>query len=183
MKDEKLIDAISKGDESAIKYIIEKYSKLLWSVVLPILETVSSEEDAEECIADVFIYLWEQPSRFDSSKGSLKSWLCMVARSKAIDRYRRAIKNDCVSLDEETLLMEMCEEDKAFSRLAEREMLSDFTEAFCKLNELQKEILRRRYCYDQKPQKIAAAMNMPVKQVKNQLYGTKKKLRDAMERR
>ena len=72
MKDEKLIDAISKGDESAIKYIIEKYSKLLWSVVLPILETVSSEEDAEECIADVFIYLWEQPSRFDSSKGSLK---------------------------------------------------------------------------------------------------------------
>ena len=72
MKSEKIIGAIRRGDETTINYVIEKYSQLLWSVVLPILGTASSKADAEERTADVFIYLWEQPSRFDSSKGSLK---------------------------------------------------------------------------------------------------------------
>lgn len=43
-----------------------------------------------------------------------------------------------------------------------------------------REILIRRYYYDQKPKEIALAMDMSVKQVDNRLYQTKLKLRESL---
>ena len=43
-----------------------------------------------------------------------------------------------------------------------------------------REILLRRYYYEQKPKEIALALDIPVKKVENRLYRTKRKLRDLM---
>ena len=48
------------------------------------------------------------------------------------------------------------------------------------LGEPEREILIRRYYYDQKPKEIALALDMNVKQVDNRLYQTKLKLREAL---
>ena len=86
MHDEAIVAAIKSGDETAIHEVILKYSKLLWSIVNSILCHVASDQDVEECVADVFVHLWQNPDKFDPHRGRLKSWLSMVARSRAIDR-------------------------------------------------------------------------------------------------
>ena len=48
------------------------------------------------------------------------------------------------------------------------------------LGEPDREILIRRYYYNQKPREIALALDMRVKQVDNRLYQTKRKLREAL---
>ena len=48
------------------------------------------------------------------------------------------------------------------------------------LGEPDREILIRRYYYEQKPKEIALAMDMSAKQVDNRLYQTKLKLREAL---
>ena len=48
------------------------------------------------------------------------------------------------------------------------------------LGEPDREILVRRYYYEQKPKEIALALNLNVKQVDNRLYQTKQKLREAL---
>ena len=48
------------------------------------------------------------------------------------------------------------------------------------LGEPDREILIRRYYYEQKPREIALALDMSVKQVDNRLYQTKLKLREAL---
>ena len=48
MKDEILIRGIINGEESAIDQAMKKYSKLLWSIVGPVLNRVASVEDVEE---------------------------------------------------------------------------------------------------------------------------------------
>jgi len=48
------------------------------------------------------------------------------------------------------------------------------------LGEPDREILVRRYYYEQKPKEIALALNLSVKQVNNRLYQTKQKLREAL---
>jgi RNA polymerase sigma-70 factor (ECF subfamily) len=43
---------------------------------------------AEEAAHDVFLRLWLRPERFDASRGDLGSYLCMMARSRAVDLWR-----------------------------------------------------------------------------------------------
>jgi RNA polymerase sigma-70 factor (ECF subfamily) len=43
---------------------------------------------AEDVMQDVFTQLWQRPDAFDPKRGSLASYVCMVARARAIDRWR-----------------------------------------------------------------------------------------------
>lgn len=92
MGDKKIILDIQNRNEKTFEYVINKYSKLLWNVVASVLINASSVCDIEECVADVFIYLWEHPEKYDQEKGKFSSWFSMVARSRAIDRFRKIMK-------------------------------------------------------------------------------------------
>ena len=59
MKEEAILSGIKSRDEKAIAYVIRKYSRLLWPVAAAVLKNVGSEQDVEECVADVFIHLWK----------------------------------------------------------------------------------------------------------------------------
>lgn len=58
MNDKKVISAIIRQDEQIFAFVIEKYSRLLWKIAASILINAASVQDVEECVADVFIYLW-----------------------------------------------------------------------------------------------------------------------------
>jgi RNA polymerase sigma-70 factor (ECF subfamily) len=43
---------------------------------------------AEDVVQDVFTALWRDPSKFDPRRGSLRGYLAIMARSRAVDRVR-----------------------------------------------------------------------------------------------
>lgn len=174
--EEKLLCAISAGDEAAINTAINRYSRLLWSVVQPILQPLASAEEVEECVADVFIQLWQQPQQFDPARGSLKSYLCLLARSKAIDRYRSLSRRAVLPLEAVTL----CSELGLEAQLLQAEAQEQLNNALQQLTEAEQEILLRRYYYGQKPRQIALALQLPNKQVENHLYRSKQKLQSIL---
>lgn len=178
MCEEKIIAEITQRNEHAICYIIEKYSKLLWTVADAILKNVGTGQDVEECVADVFIAFWERPEQFDPSKGRLKSWLCIIARSKALDRYRELSRQSTVSIDDVMLIGRMGVQEYVIREETRKEL----TDALNALSALERDILIRRYYYEQKPRDIAVALDIPVKQIDNYLYRSKKKLRKAVSK-
>lgn len=173
MQEKNIIDAIKAGDEQAMQKIICRYSRLLWSIVGAVLSQVGTTEDMEECVADIFIDLWEHPQKYDESRGSLKAWLSVIARNKAIDRYRQKTKIQTIPL-EETVLAQMGVEP-------EMENKEGLQEALAELTEEEREILLRRYVYQQKPKEMAVALGLSVKQIENRLYRIKAKMRKQME--
>ena len=175
MKDAELIALVRSRDEGAIAWIIDRYSRLLWRVTAPVLASVGSERDMEEVVADAFIALWEHPEKFDPARGSLKTWLCMTARSRARDRARRLMRLSAESLDELLAAGDISAEPTADDHPA-------LIAAVDALPEPDREILIRRYCYEQKPRQIAAAMSLNVKEVDNRLYRTRRKLRQRLEK-
>ena len=156
MRDERVLAEIKERNEQTICWIMEKYSKLLWSVVDPILKNVGTQQDVEECVADVFISLWQRPGQFDPSRGKLKSWLCIVARSKALDRYRQLTRRDTVSIDDVMLVGRMGVQEYVIHEETKKEL----TAAINELSPMEREILIRRYYYEQKPRDISIAMDM-----------------------
>jgi RNA polymerase sigma-70 factor (ECF subfamily) len=43
---------------------------------------------AEDVVQDVLLHLWLRPESFDPSRGSLRSFVLMLTRSRALDRWR-----------------------------------------------------------------------------------------------
>ena len=172
MNDKKVISAIIRQDEQIFAFVIEKYSRLLWKIAASILINAASVQDVEECVADVFIYLWQYPEKYDPDKAKLSSWLSIVARSKAVDSYRRITRKREVSMEE--ILMESL--GHAENNVADEEK-DKLRSCIDELDEKEKELVMRRYYYEQKPAEIAVALDMPKKQVENRLYYVRQKLR------
>lgn len=177
MNDEKVHQAIKNKDEQVMAMIMNKYSKLLWKIAASVLANVGSVQDVEECVADVFIDFWLQPDKYDSGKGKLSSWFSMVARTKSIDRYRQIVRKNEVSIEEEVLVYH----SEILTGVLIKEEAEKLISCVEKLELLEREVLLRRYYYDQKPKEIAITLNLSRKQVENYLYQTKKKLKKMME--
>ena len=177
MQDEKLIERIKNRDESAIAELMDKYDKLLWSVVAAVLEKNASVQDMEECVADVYIYLWHNSDIFDPSRGSLRSWLCMLARSRAIDRLRSLRINDSLPIE----ILENAESPGPEVVLLRGEDRKDLENAISMLEGSELEVFQRRHVLGQKPAEIALATGLSVKQVKNSLYRSKLRIRKELE--
>ncbi len=177
MNDQKIIAGIRAQEPAAISAAMERYAKLLWSVAAPILRQ-GSVQDVEECVADVFIYLWQNPDKFDPERGSLKTWLSIVARSQAIDRCREMARKTTVALDDTQYLTSADVAEESLHTEDEQALAA----AVDTLPEPERQILVRRYYLDQKPREIAQIMKIPPKSVENRLYRAKQKLRKRLEK-
>ncbi len=81
-----LATAIRSGDQSAMAALYDRYSSIVYSVALRVLQDTGAAEDV---LQDIFMQLWRQPTAFDASRGNMGAWLAVIARHRAIDRLRR----------------------------------------------------------------------------------------------
>jgi RNA polymerase sigma-70 factor (ECF subfamily) len=173
LQDQVLIQRISEGDQEAFLYMIETYSKLLWIVIGSILSPIGSPQDIEECVSDVYVHVWRNPNSFDKQRGSLKTFLAIVARSKALDTYRKLSKNITADINE---ALEVSDDD-LYNNIIEKEMYNELYIAIESLSEPNREIVVRRFFFEEKPSDIAKKTSIPIKEVENRLYQSKLKLR------
>jgi RNA polymerase sigma factor (sigma-70 family) len=84
--DRRIVDRLVAGDDSALAAIYDQYAPLVFGVAV---QLVGDEATACDVCQDVFVSLWQRPDRFDGDRGSLRTWLVMVARGRSIDVVRR----------------------------------------------------------------------------------------------
>lgn len=84
-RDRGLIAAVAAGDEQALAALYDRHASALLGVALRILK---SRQDAEDLVHDVFVEAWQRAGDFDGARGSVRSWLLVRARSRAVDRLR-----------------------------------------------------------------------------------------------
>ena len=176
MPDDILIRKIIDGEHEAFVYMIDTYSKLLWVIAGGILGSIGTAQDIEECISDVFVEVWKKPKAFNKQKGTLKNFLAVIAKNKALDRYRVLSKEKIVEIEEAI----NASDDDLLEYVIDKELYAALYEAVNTLTEPNKEIIIRRYFFEEKPACIAEKTSMPVKEVENRLYQSKQKLRNIL---
>lgn len=102
MTDSELINLLETEPDRGYEMIIEQYGNLVYAIVLNKLKNVSSREDIEDCVSDIFVEIFRNAGKIDESRGSLKSFISTVAKRTAIDEFRKLLKSfsRTVAIDE-----------------------------------------------------------------------------------
>lgn len=174
MKDKEISKRLRQKDEDIFDYIMDNYNKLLWVVIGNILEKVASPEDIEDCISDVYIKLLENPKIYNYKKGSLKSFLVRIGKNLAIDKYRKLSRGNVNMFHEYS---SMYDDKDVLQSIITKESRGEFLELVNNLKEPDREIIIRRYFYNENVKLISEKMDLPSKRVENKLYQGKLKLK------
>lgn len=85
LPDKKLIENYLKGDTKSFDKLIENYLKIIYNFVY---KNVGNEFDAEDITQEVFVKVWKNIKKFDTSK-DFKPWIFQIARNTLIDLIRK----------------------------------------------------------------------------------------------
>ena len=84
--DAALAAALDARDPAALATFYDRYAGYALAVALRILR---DRQEAEEAVQDAFWQIWSGRVRYDPLRGRFRTWVFMVARSRALDRLRR----------------------------------------------------------------------------------------------
>ena len=87
--DEDLAQRLHERDSEALETLISRYSREVFYFIRLVLDNVGVTQDAEECVNDLFVAVWQEIDTFDAGRGTLRTWLTMRAKYIALDRRRQ----------------------------------------------------------------------------------------------
>ena len=88
--DSALVEAAARGDREALGQLYDQHAGTMYAVAVRILNDAGA---AEDLVHDVFIEAWRAAASFDHHRGSVRAWLVMRLRSRALDRLRSRAKH------------------------------------------------------------------------------------------
>lgn len=83
--DAELVAEYFAGDESALKFLIERYLRSVYNFAYRYMGTT---DDADDVTQEAFLKAWKNLKRYRSEQ-SFKTWLFSIARNTAIDWLRK----------------------------------------------------------------------------------------------
>ena len=178
LEDPEIIDLFFERSEQAIRELDQKYGKAVKRIAENILR---DSLDAEECVNDAYLGVWSNipPQRPDS----LGSYVCRIARNRAVSRLRAASAGKRNSgfdlvLDE---LGECIPSGADVEAVIEGKELTRAIDRFLStLGHDDRYLFVRRYWYADSMKDIAAAMGRKENQLSVRLFRLREKLRKTL---
>ncbi len=95
----RLLHACAQGDEAAFARLYRAASPKLYGLALRI---VKEEYQAQECLQDGFVRIWEHAGDYRQERGAPMTWMGIIVRRRALDMVRRR-RREQVAADPEDL--------------------------------------------------------------------------------
>lgn len=165
-----LLARAAAGDERAVDQLYDLYGPAIYGFGL---RRLNDDELAQELVQRVMTRLWQLADRYDSSRGSVRTWVFMIARSSLVDllrRHRRAapvveLRDHVDDVDELEALVRAEAVRVALDRLSPEH----------------RQVLDLAYFGGLSQTEVAARLGLPLGTVKSRTYYGLKALRLACE--
>lgn len=171
-EDAELVGRLVRGDQSALGVLYDAYSAAVFGVVRRIVRTAA---EAEDICHDVFVEAWRRAGDYDPGRGSVRTWLVLRARSRALDHVKSAAVSRTDALTELPR-----SDDSPDSAMARASDSARVVHALSALPDEQRNVLLMGYFQGLSSTEIAAAMGTPVGTVKSRVASALARLRRAL---
>ena len=166
LADEELMPLVREKDARAFEVLFDRHGGIAYSLAYRI---VGERAVAEEVTQEAFISLWRSGGRYDSSRGSVRSWTLGIVRNRAIDALRsRAIRSEKVQFDD-SILEQRPSEDRTDEEALRRETAGELRGALRGLPDDQSAVIELAYYGGFSQSEIASMLRLPLGTVKGRM--------------
>jgi RNA polymerase sigma-70 factor, ECF subfamily len=175
-------ERIIQQDPAGLEQLMKVYGLLVLRVIRQVIGR-GRPDDVEECAGDVWLTVWQKAVQYDRSKASGKTWICVIARHKAVDYLRksRSPANQAVSFDPERMNWYDAEMKDIPEILEEmennRETSARLSRALSRMPDADRQLLLRRYFYLEEIRDLARSLGITRAAADNRLSRSRKILR------
>ena len=174
MSDKEILKLLSGRDPDAVSELQKKYGNYCRTVAFNIL---GSAEDAEECVNDAYLKVWNSGSPDNIS--DLKKYIAAVVRNTAINRFKeqRRLKRCSGDVTESITDAENAAipEQDPIDRLTVSALISEYLHS---LPKEKRQIFVARYYYAASISEIAGKLDIPEGTVNSSLGRIRKGLQE-----
>ncbi len=202
LDESQLIQGLQARDDGILERLIAQYSHELFYFIRLILEGVGSIQDAEECVNDLFVAVWQDFGSFDPARGALRTWLTMRAKYIALDRRRHLMRRNpsgslvvsqlaeqaaaqervgAEELRQQESVLHQRPDPSIESLLEQREQRAEVHRALERLPEVDRLLVYLRYFQLATIEEIAARTGLSKHAVDTRLWRVRKSLREALQ--
>ena len=203
--DEDLAQRLQQRDPDALETLISRYSREVYYFIRLVLDGVGVAQDAEECVNDLFVAVWQEIDTFDPARGTLRTWLTMRAKYIALDRRRHLCRRQTHNLQSADENRQSSDEggrrtlgwggheyenratlpphpDSSMESLLEQsERREELRLALATLPELDRYLIYQRYFKFASTEELAAKTGLTRHAVDTRLWRARKSLREALK--
>lgn len=175
INNDNFIAELRKKNEKSLEYIIDEYGALVNGIVRNTLINLNNYGLIEECVSDVFLGVWNNIDKFTGDAGKFKSWICCIAKYKAIDYYRsyKSDKQSSFELDEN-----LCSDENIEEKVLQRMHKRDVIKAINDMDEPDKSIFLMKFFLGMSSSDISEKLNLTCSNVDVKVSRGRKKLRE-----
>lgn len=179
MTDKELIMLFDRRDETAITELDRKYGSRCRAVALGVLK---NEADAEECVNDAFLKVWN--SIPPAAPEKLSAYVESIVRNKAIDRYRTDRRDKRIPPEDVAPLEDAAElADNAGDDGFSRETVGLIEEYLNGIDRKKRLIFIGRYYRERSVSELASELGIAEGTVLSSIHRTKKGLIEFLKKR
>ncbi len=169
--DTELVEMFNDQNKSelAFRLIVDYYSeRLYWHI----RKIVLGHDEADDVLQNTFIKAWKGLSNFRND-AKLFTWLYRIATNESITELNKIKKRQQVSLDQDTVLMNVLEDSSYFDG---DEAQRIFQKALLTLPEKQRIVFNMKYFDEMKYSEISEILNTSVGALKASYHHAVKKI-------
>jgi RNA polymerase sigma-70 factor, ECF subfamily len=175
----KLMNALRSQCPSALEQLMDRYGNSVYGLVSRILAGIGQTEDMEECVSDVFLATWKRIEQYDAEKGSLRTWILLLAKYLALDARRKLLRQPGM----EEFIDKVSRGQSLEETVLTKEAMVEMTAWANSLPDPDRTIFYRRYYYYESVEQIAIELKLTSKAVENRLYRLRKSLKSSLNER
>lgn len=171
-----LLHRAALGDEDAFSRLYDETAPQLFALIRRVVRDVAM---SEEVLQEVYVEVWRQATRFDARRGSARSWLCTIARRRAVDTVRsseaarrRDSEDGLLTLEQQVVDVQ----EEGIMRVESGRV----RQAMRTLTSAQSEAIRLAYFGGYSHREVAALLDIPVGTAKTRIRDGMIVLRDRL---
>ena len=171
-----LLARVAEGDRQAFAELYDHSASRVLGLVRRLLQ---DSAQSEEVTQEIFLEVWQNAKRYDSTKGSAITWILTMSHRRAVDRIRSSQSSR--DRDRKIGIRDLGTEYDSVSESVEIRVENERVgQALLRLTELQRQAVTLAYYGGYSHTEVAEMLRVPIGTVKTRLRDGMIRLRDEL---